>query len=89
MRFEQENSLSTINLAIKNISIRFKDVQNILLVDEVLSANEISINNSLCDWSSLNTTVSNVNVLLALKSYHSLYNVWLNQTDNTILTEKC
>ena len=48
------------------IANKYANSQNILLIDEVVSVNEMSNNKSLCVWSKMNTTMDNVDFLIAL-----------------------
>ena len=45
---------------------KYPDIHNILLVDEVVSVNEVSTAKSLCIWSNINTTTPNLDFLVAL-----------------------
>ena len=47
------------------ISNKYEDSCNILLIDEVMSVNELSSKSS-CDWTNLNTSISNLDFLVAL-----------------------
>ena len=48
------------------IANKYANSQNILLIDEVVSVNEMSNNKSLCVWSKMNTAMDNVDFLIAL-----------------------
>ena len=50
----------------KAIAKNSANIQNILLIDEVVSVNEMSNNKSLCVWSKMNPAMDNVDFLIAL-----------------------
>ena len=66
LKFNKDFPLATIKSVLKSISIQHKDAQNIILIDEILSVNERSANNSLCNWSNLNISLTNVDFLIAI-----------------------
>ena len=49
-----------------SIAKKYPDIHNILLIDEVVSVNEVSTAKSLCIWSKINTTITNLDFLIAL-----------------------
>ena len=49
-----------------SISKKYPSVHNILLIDEVVSVNEESTSKSLCIWSKIDTTITNLDFLVAL-----------------------
>ena len=49
-----------------SIAKKYPDIHNILLIDEVVSVNEVSSAKSLCVWSNINTTITNLDFLIAL-----------------------
>ena len=49
-----------------SISIQNEDSQNIVLIDEILSVNESSESNGVSKWSKLNTTLPNIDFLIAI-----------------------
>ena len=64
--FDMQHPLAMINSVINQISKKYKNSYNILLVDEVLPVNEFSSKNEFSDWSNLNTTQYNIELLIAL-----------------------
>ena len=66
LKFDKNSPITTINFAMNNISKKFEDVHNIVLIDEVVSVNELQSNKTSCDWRNLNTSISNVDFLIAL-----------------------
>ena len=49
-----------------SIAKKYPDMHNILLIDEVVSVNEVSTAKSLCIWSNINTSIINLDFLIAL-----------------------
>ena len=49
-----------------SIAKKYTNIQNILLIDEVIPVNEVSTAKSLCIWSNINTTITNLDFLIAL-----------------------
>ena len=66
LQFDKNHPQTTINCAMDYISCKYKEFQNILLIDEVVSVNELSTRKSLCVWSNINTTIANLDFLVAL-----------------------
>ena len=64
--FDEQHPQKTINDAMNSISKKYANVHNILLIDEVVSVNELSTSKSLCIWSNINTTNVNLDFLVAL-----------------------
>ena len=64
--FDKNHPQTTINNAMNSIANKYPDIHNILLVDEVVSVNEVSTAKSLCIWSNIKTTISNLDFLVAL-----------------------
>ena len=50
----------------RSISNKYADIHNILLIDEVISVNELSNSKALCVWSNMSSTMNNVDFLIAL-----------------------
>ena len=48
------------------IAKKYLDAHNILLIDEVVSVNDLSNSKNLCIWSNINTTLDNLDFLVAL-----------------------
>ena len=66
LHFDKNHPQNTINNAMTSIVRKFPDIHNILLIDEVVSVNEVSTAKSLCIWSNINTTITNLDFLIAL-----------------------
>ena len=49
-----------------SIAKKYTDFHNILLIDEVVSVNEVSTAKSSCIWSNINTKLTNLDFLVAL-----------------------
>ena len=49
-----------------SIAKKYPDMHNILLIDEVVSVNEVKTAKSLCIWSNINTSIINLDFLIAL-----------------------
>ena len=45
---------------------KYTNIHNILLIDEVISVNEVKTAKSLCIWSNIDTTIDNLDFLVAL-----------------------
>ena len=67
MKFNKNSPQTTVNNVMKSIVLKYPDVHNILLIDEVISINEkMSTSNNLCVWSNLLTKLTNIDFLIAL-----------------------
>ena len=70
------------------IVMKYPDFHNILLVDEVVSVNEVSTLKSLCIWSNINTTIKNLDFLVALNpqgvKFKSKFRVVPPKSKNTL-----
>ena len=69
LQFNEQHPQKTINDAMNSISKKYANVHNvhnILLIDEVVSVNELSTSKSLCIWSNINATNVNLDFLVAL-----------------------
>ena len=66
IQFDNIHPQTTINSVIKTITNKYPEFHNIILIDEVVSVNEVSTAKSLCIWSNIDTKTTNVDFLIAL-----------------------
>ena len=66
LQFDNNHPQTIINNAMESISSRYHDIHNVLLIDEVVSVNEVSTAKSSCIWSNINTKLTNLDFLVAL-----------------------
>ena len=86
--FDKNHPQTTINNVMSSISKKYPDIHNILLVDEVVSVNEDSAAKSLCVWSNMNLSITNVDFLVALNpqgvKFKSKFRVVPPKNNNTL-----
>ena len=67
---------------------KYPNIYNILLIDEVVSVNEVSTAKSLCIWSNIDTTITNLDFLVALNpqgiKFRSKFRVVPPKNKNTL-----
>ena len=88
LQFDRKHPQTNINFAMNSIAKIYADSQNILLIDEVVSVNEMSTGKSLCIWSNIITTITNVDFMVALNpqgvNYKSKFKVIPPKNKNTL-----
>ena len=77
------HGIELINLIMEGISNKYRDSYNILLIDEIMST-KVNEEFNIADWSALNTSLSNVDFLVAMNPQGNTFDA-----EFTIVPPKC